>query len=55
VVLTYDPQDRTLRADGRDRLFVATGRNRWEPDQGKEARKARKKKKHPPRPEAERG
>jgi hypothetical protein len=27
VVLTYDPQDRTLRADGRDRLFVATGRN----------------------------
>ena len=28
VVLTYDPQDRTLRADGRDRLFVATGRNR---------------------------
>jgi len=44
VVLTYDPQDRTLRADGRDRLFVATGRNRWEPDQGKEAaRRGRRK------------
>jgi site-specific DNA recombinase len=27
VVLTYDPQDRTLRADGRDTLSVTTGRN----------------------------
>jgi hypothetical protein len=28
VVLTYDPQDRTLRADGHDRLSVTTGKNR---------------------------
>jgi hypothetical protein len=28
VVLTYDPQDRTLRADGRDTLSITVGKNR---------------------------
>jgi hypothetical protein len=28
VVLTYDPQDRTLRADGHDALSVIIGKNR---------------------------
>jgi hypothetical protein len=28
VVLTYDPDERTLRADSHDRLFVTIGKNR---------------------------
>jgi hypothetical protein len=56
VVLTYDPQGRTLRAGGHDALSVTIGKHH---DSGtRERRPAQReegKREHPPRPEAERG
>jgi hypothetical protein len=56
VVLTYDPQDQTLRAGGHDTLSVTIGKT-TDSGAGKGGPPSEKKEKreHPPRPEAERG
>jgi hypothetical protein len=54
VVLTYDPRDRTLRADGHDTLSVTVGKNA-DSRTTKGGLNRRETEKHPPQPEAERG
>ena len=60
MVLTYDPDDRTLRAGGHDAPAVVIGTHATgihpRQDQGKEDRLGKKREtEHLPRPEAERG
>jgi hypothetical protein len=56
VVLTYDPQDRTLRAGGHNTLSVTIGKEPLTTGPGKGGPPSEKKEReHPPRPEAEPG
>ena len=57
IVLTYDPDDRTLRTGDHDAPSVTIGTDHTPATPGQERRPPSKKREiqHPPRPEAERG